>query len=150
MSSIPLAYWLTSQTSSYELQITQTSRRNGLGTRLMECLEAISKNWKMDRMKLTALKSHSLHIKPGSMITYFQATRRQRPSTKSSGKIKTSLSHSRQPSQSPTDFTLHGSARNIVYSSRRPPESLSSSLWTLFLTVTCGRWRTSIRPIERL
>ncbi|KIO20892.1 hypothetical protein M407DRAFT_132662 [Tulasnella calospora MUT 4182] len=43
----------------YEIQISQDTRRSGLGTVLMGDLEAIARKWKMKKVMLTVFRSQS-------------------------------------------------------------------------------------------
>jgi len=42
--------------SSYELQVSQSVQRGGIGKRLMNCLHDIARGWKMQKVMLTVFK----------------------------------------------------------------------------------------------
>jgi GNAT superfamily N-acetyltransferase len=45
-------FWL----SSYELQVSQSVQRGGIGKTLMKCLYDMARGWKMQKVMLTVLK----------------------------------------------------------------------------------------------
>lgn len=46
----------------YEVQLTESARRKGLGEFLMKLLERIGNHWKMDKVMLTVFKCKLSHI----------------------------------------------------------------------------------------
>jgi GNAT superfamily N-acetyltransferase len=48
--------------SSYELQVSQSAQRGGIGKRLMECLHGIARGWKMQKVMLTVFKGDNTSV----------------------------------------------------------------------------------------
>lgn len=57
--------WVTYLLCSYELQVTQSAQRGGMGKTLMGCLYDIARRWKMQKVMLTVFKGENASLALG-------------------------------------------------------------------------------------
>jgi len=61
--------WSTHLLHSYELQVSQSAQRGGIGKTLMGCLCDIARRWNMRKVMLTVFKGENVSVSLGLSLT---------------------------------------------------------------------------------